>query len=214
MTDENTLSELKRRGLSLLRISSTEWASLQESKNRGIRFSLIFPHDTARNARAQSVILIEPGGRDVGLRIGYVRSIQAVSTLHSRVSIDLVQPITPALLERLLQQITSSTLRAVVTKLRQSGAAVSAISRRLGENLLDLIAGSPENAPALQRIVSELNRPGHFRNARAMQQDAVGLALKAFGLIDEAESLDLPGRDTALGTVRLHEDAVIEHDAR
>lgn len=50
--------------------------------------------------------------------------------------------------------------------------------------------------------------------ARALQENAVTLALKAFGQIDGATSVSLPGRETALGTVRLLEDAVIEHDAR
>lgn len=212
--EERNLTELKRRGLSFLRISRAEWDSLHESRTRGNRFSLTFAHDMARNARVRSIVLIEPDSKDFGLRIGYVRSIQAVSTLQSRVTMDLVRPITPASIEGLLQQITSSTIRAAVTNFRQSDVALRAVSPKLGERLFDLIAASPENAPALQRIVSELERPERFDNARGMQQDAVGLALKTFGLIDEAESLNLPGRDTALGLVRLQEDAVIEHDAR
>jgi len=55
--------------------------------------------------------------------------------------------------------------------------------------------------------------PKRFDNARAMQWDAVKLALKAFG-IDKASTINLPGGDTALGSTRLQEDAVIEHDAR
>lgn len=55
--------------------------------------------------------------------------------------------------------------------------------------------------------------PKRFDNARALQQNAVKLALKAFGVVDGAASLALRG-DTTLGTIRLQEDAVIEHDAR
>ena len=39
------------------------------------------------------------------------------------------------------------------------------------------------------------------------------MALKAFGA-DEADTLALAGTPSALGAVRLQEDAVIEHDAR
>ena len=48
-----------------------------------------------------------------------------------------------------------------------------------------------------------------------MQQDAVRLALKAFGVTDAiATTVELRGEDTALEMVRLREDTVIEHDAR
>src|SRR5215213_2578149 len=103
--DSKHLEEIKSRGLSSLRISAVEWDALQESRNHSNQFSLTFAHDVARNARVQSLILIESGHKDCGLRIGLVRSIHAVSTLHSRVKIDLVRPISPASLEELLRQI-------------------------------------------------------------------------------------------------------------
>ena len=50
-----------------------------------------------------------------------------------------------------------------------------------------------------------------------MQEDAVQIALKAFGLAsgDRALSLELvKGRETAMGRIPIMEDSVIEHDAR
>ena len=67
---------------------------------------------------------------------------------------------------------------------------------------------------SLQRILSRLDVPRRFENARALQQDAFRTALKIFGVGDEADAVFLEGGDTALARVRFREDTVIEHDAR
>jgi len=88
------------------------------------------------------------------------------------------------------------------------------VSPKLSEALIRLIAAAPENGPVLLRILAHLGQPRHYDDARALQQDAVALAIKAFGGSDEASSVTLPGNETAIATVRLLEDAAIEHDAR
>jgi len=109
---------------------------------------------------------------------------------------------------------TEKALQNGVTKFKKSSDNFQRISPKLGDSLLKAIAASPDNDAVLQRIASELERAKHFQDAGALQQDAVSLALKAFGVKDGATTLSLPGGDTSLATVRLMEDAVIEHDAR
>jgi hypothetical protein len=152
--------------------------------------------------------------RETALKVGLVRSIQATATFDSRVVFDLVRPITPDSLEKLLARVTQKSLKSGVTKIAKSSDKCQRISPKLGASLLGMIAASPDNYAVLQRIASELERPKHFHDARALQQDAVHLALKAFGVEDRATTLSLPGEDSSLATVRLIEDAVIEHDAR
>ncbi len=76
-----------------------------------------------------------------------------------------------------------------------------------------MIAAVPENATVLQRIMHQIFTPVRFENNYAMQLDAVHLALKFFGGADGATTIDLPGGETALATIRLLEDDVIEQDA-
>ena len=203
---------LTKRGLALLRLTEEDWEALEGSRQRGTRFSLVFPHDAAHSGKPQCLVLIATAGEFEMLRIGIVRSIQATATFDSRVVFDLVQPITPSSLDELLEMAMEPRLRQSIAKL--DADKFQPISPKLGEQLLRLIVAFPENAPALQRITAELHRPSRFTNARALQQDAVNLALKAFGVTTEAAEIDLPGGDTSLATVRLTEDAVIEHDAR
>lgn len=150
-----------------------------------------------------------------GLKLGLIRSVQAVSTLNSRVVVDLIQPIKPDSLDALLLRVTRSALRSGARLLKDSEARYLRVSEKLGKELIRLIAEEPENAAALRRINASLRRPTSVRDARAMQQDALKTALKAFGVTDAAAaSLELTDAETALGTVRLREDALIEHDAR
>jgi hypothetical protein len=212
--DKQELKELKHRGLALLRFSEAEWENIEETRHRGTRFSLTFPHEVARSGRKQSLALIATGGEVPGLRLGWIRSVQTTTTFDSRVVFDLVRPIRPSSLAELLKPLEKTTLRSSSIGLSVDDQPYRRISPKLGERLIADIAAIPENAPVFQMILAQMNKPGRFENARAMQQDAVNLALKTFGVVDGATSIVLPGGDSALATVRLQEDAVIEHDAR
>jgi hypothetical protein len=231
---EYTPLAVARRGLAILRLG-TEWRVLQETRREGARFSLTFGHEVAHAGSRNSLVLLSVGkytwdkGPDddwfvdiddvadepPSLKIGIIRSVQAVSTLDSRVVFDLVQPIKPESLDALLSLVKRSALRSAASMLRRSEARYERVSEKLGHELIRLITEEPSNAAALGRIEATLRAPTSIRDARAMQQDAIRLALKAFGITHAvAASVELSGQDTALATVRLREDAVIEHDAR
>ncbi|RTL53481.1 MAG: hypothetical protein EKK46_09030 [Rhodocyclaceae bacterium] len=212
--DEKQLKVLARRGLSLLRLSTDEWAELEETRLRGRRFSLIFPHGVARSGRPKTLALLAISGEEPDLRLGLIRSIQSTATLDSRVVFDLIQPIHPGTLKALLAGISATSLRSGAKKLALGTASFQPVSEKLGAQLIELITAAPTNAPVLQRILAEVGRPKHYENARALQEDAVNLALKVFGAANGAMSVALPGAQTAIGTIRLQEDAIIEHDAR
>lgn len=212
--DDKQLKALARRGLSLLRLSEAEWMELEQTRLRGTSFSLIFAHGVARSGRPETLVLIAIDGEASDLRLGLIRSVQATATLDSRVVFDLIRPIHPGSLEALAAGVTARSLRPGAEKLASGSASFQPVSEKLSEHLIALIVAAPANAPVLQRILAEVGRPKHYENARALQADAVSLALKAFGAVDGATSIALSGADTAIGTVRLQEDAVIEHDAR
>lgn len=143
-----------------------------------------------------------------------VTSISATATFDSRVVFDQLTPISPPSFDELLAQIDAAGLKGPRDRLAASEIGFSRVSEKLGQAIVDQLAARPENGPALARVLAHRRRPRRYENARALQGDAVKLAIKAFGGSEEAASVSLPGDDTALGTVRLLEDAVIEHDAR
>ena len=209
--DAADLKELKRKGLALLRLTSDEMSALAETRRRGERFSLNFPHQVARQGQRGGLVLVAMPDL---LRIGVIGSIGATSTFDSRVVFDLLTPVVPETLASLLAGVERHGLRGPRDRLARGAYGFERVSEKLGDALIDRLVGQPKNGPGLARILAHRRRPTRFENARALQHDAVSLAIKAFGGSYEASEIALPGADSAIGTVRLLEDAVIEHDAR
>jgi hypothetical protein len=213
MANQEQLNALGRRGVTLLRVSTQQWRSIRETRLGGTRFSLTFPHEVAREARSKSFVLIAVSGDDAGLYVAFVTSVQATATFDSRVAFDACQAIQPSSFNELLSSIREPALQKGVRNLARSDAPLQAISAKLGVRIIRGVADIPENNVALDRIIARLDQPSRFDNARALQQDALNLALRAFGINEAASEVFLDG-DTALGRVRLQEDTVIAHDAR
>jgi hypothetical protein len=232
---EYTPPPVTNRGLAILRLGIRQWKKLRGTRRGGYRFSLTFSHEVARAAPRHSLVLLSiadyPWDEDEdddwysdfdevpdeppGLKIGLIRSVQAISTLDSRVVFDLIQPIKPDSVEDLLSRVMRGALRSGASRLRRSEARYESVTEKLRYELVRLIALEPGNAAALRRINASVRGPTSVRDARALQHDALRLALKAFGVTDAAAAtIQLTGKDTALDTVRLREDAVIEHDAK
>lgn len=210
----DAVQALSKRPVSLLRVSPDDWTAIADTRRQGVRFSLNFPHETARAGQRGGLVLVATAGLEPQLRIGLITSIGATATFDSRVVFDLVSPVTPHTLGDLLEAVTASALRTPRGRLAGGSAQFERISQKLGEALISTVASFPENAPPLTRILAHLRQPSRYDSARGLQQDAVALALKAFGGADGASSIALPGDDTAIATVRVLEDAAIEHDAR
>jgi len=210
----NDVKNLSQKPVSLLRISPDEWSAIADTRRQGARFSLNFPHGTARAGQRGGLVLIATTDPDPALRLGLIASIAATSTFDSRVVFDLVSLAAPGSLARLLQAVTAPGLRTPRNRLASGTAQFERVSPKLGTALIVAMAQDPENIPPLTRILAHLRRPSRYNNARSLQQDAVALAIKAFGGTDGASSIALPGDDTAIATVRVLEDAAIEHDAR
>lgn len=211
MLEEREMRRLQAAGLVLVRLDRETWEALEDTRRRGARFTLTFRHAVARPAKARTLALIAVGRSQ--LRIGVIRSRQAVSSLDSRVAFDLVDLIEPRSLTRLLRSVETPTLRQAAGRLRSASAPIAAVSNQLGQAMIAAIAEEAGNFPALRRILAWLGARGRVENAVVMQHDAVKLAINAFG--GEGEAYDLAIRaPTALASVRVLEDAAIEHDAR
>ena len=221
------LAALKRRGLSVLQLGAAKWHELRETRGSGTKFTSIFPHGVARAGRPKAPVLMVIEGGMVGgdfeptdevepqLKLAWIELIQAVATLDSRVSFDHVMPVTPATLDALIGDNVPSRFKASAQNLLRSRGAFEKVGSRFGEWLFDRIAAREENDRVFRRMMALVARPHQFRDGVALEQDALALALKAFGApTAAATTLALSQRSTALASARLQEDVVIEHDAR
>ena len=211
--DARDLRDLTDRGVAVLRLRESAWEAIQTSRRHGSRFSLNFPHDQARHGERDGLVLVQLP-QPSAMRLGVITSISPTATLDSRVVFDLLSEVAPASFDTLVAGVDAPSLRASVNQLHQDGGVFARVSLKLGEALVLRLADDSDNGPALSRILTYLRRPKRIDDARAMQRDALALALKMFGAEAEASAVALPGAETALGIVSLREDAVIEHDAR
>lgn len=213
MASQEQLNALARGRVTLLRLPTTQWRSIRDTRFGGTRFSLTFPHDVANEAHSKSLVLISVSGDETSLQIGFATSVQATATFNSRVVFDECRTVQPGSLDELLSSIREPGLQRGIRNLTNSDTPLQAISAKLRARIVRAVANIAENHVALDRIIARLDQPRRFNNARALQQDALNLALRAFGFNEGASKVFLDG-DTALGRARLLEDAVIAHDAR
>lgn len=220
--DPETLNILVRRGLALLRFGDPR--VLEDKRHRQTRFSLTFDHHSAHAGRAGSLVLIqfriddaaeaERAGREAEhLAIGVVKSVAPVSTFVSRVVFDDVRRVAPETLQELLDSIRQPNMVHHAGRLAQSEKDYETISETLGKVIVQALSRHSENRLALRYLAGRLDRPQRFVDARSLQVDAIRLAMRAFGASD-ATRIQIDAGDSMLSTVRLHEDTVIEHDAR
>lgn len=148
------------------------------------------------------------------LHLGLVRSIQKVASVQARVNFDLVHRVEPYSLSALFGEIKERKLSRYLRDLEADVPPIRAASPTVARRILAEIATYSSNEQVLRRLHAYGNKPTMFKDARALQHDALSLALRAFGGSGDASALFYGDNDTALSAVRLLEDAVIEHDAR
>src|SRR5271166_5301867 len=163
-------------------------------QQKNAKFTSIFPHGAARAGKARAPVLMVIEGGMVGgdvfeptdevepqLKLAWIKSIQAVATLESRVSFDHVLPVAPATLDALIGDNVPSRFKASAESLLRSRGAFEEVSPRFGDWLFDRIAAREENDRAFSRLTALVAPPRQFRNGVALEHDALALALKAFG---------------------------------
>ncbi len=231
----NTITNLVgRKPLVIYRFSQEEWGAL-EYANRIQQFTIARIHSLTEKVRDLSVgILIGkmPIG-DTEAYIGLVKSCTAVTTLDSRIKFSAVRKVHPPTEEGILSLVTESSLKAILRSRLESQEPVIPLSPKLSVHLIKALAAIDANQKAMQAVIEQIESPKTYSGNSALQQDAVDLSLKAFGLPASASALLVSSadhRETALNrvetsysrdseywrnkVVKVHEDSVIEHDAR
>jgi hypothetical protein len=225
------LQSLKRlveeKPLVILRFNQAEWHNLYDSRRGVHEFTVARPHGLLEGVRTPAPCLIV--GTDVhdeflgdkvlakSLHFGLISSRSAITTLESRIKIRRCVRIKPDSEGGLRKLVTTKPHAKNLADRLRSETSVVQLSPKLGSRVIERLASIKENHGAMRAVAESLSSPKLYRNAAALQEDAVHTALRAFGLApdDQAASLELvEGRESALGRVNIMEDSVVEHDAR
>ena len=209
---------VQQKPLVVFQFDGLDWSRLKESQLGANRFTFARPHELFENVRFPTPCLIlgkEADGTEV--YFGLASSRSAVTTLESRIKVNRALRIRPSSKSDILQLIIDTSHYHNLRRRLNSHESVIALSPKLSVHLVKKLATIESNHGPMRAVVSSLSAPKYYRGMEAMQEDAVQMALRAFGLSldDHAISLELArGKDTALERVNIMEDSVVEHDAR
>ena len=223
-----------RKPLVIYRFSQEEWGALDYA-NRIRQFTVARAHSLTEKVRAPSVGLLigKVPIRETEVYIGLVKSCAAATTLQSRIKFAAVHKVHPPTEEDMLNLVTESALKAILRSRLESQKPVIPLSPKLSVHLVTKLAGIDANQKAMRAVIEQLDSPRTYSGNSALQQDAIDLSLKTFGLPVSAPALSVTStndRETALNRVetrynresehkrdeivKVQEDSVIEHDAR
>jgi hypothetical protein len=209
---------VERSPVVILRFGNDEWQRLRGSRTGLSEFTVARSHSLFDGVRVPTPCLMVGKDEDgKHLYFGLISSRSAVTTLETRIKVRRgvkIQPHSEAGLIRLVSEPRHA--HTLAAKLRSRDLVVS-LSPKLSQSLVEGLAKIERNQGGMRAVAESLTAPKYFRDAPALQEDAVRTALRAFGLAagDRAITLDLvEGRDTALARIPILEDAVVEHDAR
>lgn len=216
------LSELAKHSekhpISVIRFGIDEWTALESSRRGLSEFTFARSHGAVDKVKKNTVCILS-GYNDSGqvIRIGLVQSKSAVTTLDTRIKISRVNKLSVKSEAKLQEIITTQPFSGNLSRRLKKMDSVIGLSKKLSSHLLTELSRHPENLAPLQRIFAALNKPKLYKSKMALQLDAVRTAMKAFGLgsDDFASSFELlSDKQTALASVKILEDSIIEHDAR
>lgn len=206
------------RPLVIIRFSEHEWERLCASRRGTIEFTIARSYDAFENVRVPTICILA-GQKNTGnreLHFGLLKTKNANTTLEYRLKIKDAAPLNvstePALLRLVKDRALKTNFR---TRLNNNGKVV-ALSPALSGNLIKNLASDTGNHATMRGVAAAIEAPTTYSGNRSLQHDAVGLALKAFGLSqgEPAIAVEAEDDDTVLARIRIHEDAAIEHDAR
>ena len=210
--------------LAIFRFSNDEWRRLKNSRLGISKFTGARSHSVLNGFSVPTVGLLlgKESGGEPETYIGLVKFRRAVSTLESRVRVDSALPLSLSPEHDLLRLVTKRGLKTKFRSSQQSKDSVISVEPALSVHLIERLAANEDNHWTMRRMVAALDSPKTFSSNRALQQDAVDLALKAFGLSPSeiAVSVELPIdiRETVISGVEtadyipIFEDDVIDYD--
>jgi hypothetical protein len=224
-TEEPWLEELcqhvEAKPCVVLRLDEDDSSQLAASRGGFNEFTLARNHDLLSFIHPPTVcIIFSSKGARLGhrhdephARLGIISSRSPITTLDTRIKVKRAVQTAPSTEPELVSLLGASAQAEQLRKRLESTASVVALAPKLSRSVIEAIATVPENHSALRTLAESLHSPRRFTNLAAVQEDAVQMALKAFGLGsgDRAERVELvEGQSTALARVSLTDDAFDE----
>lgn len=183
------ISYVKKKGCVILHFDSelVERASL--SKHGFNEFTKTYPHDLMKNISPPQVCLIvyqSVESCETQLNIGVLSSNAAISTFESRVKYKNGKGLFSSLKE-LLERSNDTALSETLSMRQQ----IIYVKPNISVELIKLLNSFTNNHYALRYISESLNTPRTYSNNAALQEDAIQMVLRTFGISSNEFASDI-----------------------
>jgi hypothetical protein len=210
----------------IVRLERAEWEHLSKSSRGLTEFTMARSHSFFERVRIPTLCFIF--GETESFRdrqrlrtehclIGRLSSRARISSLETRVKIARALPIWPPTEEDFVDLLGDSIHgRNLRERLSHEGTIIP-LSPELSRTLIGGLSAVTENLASLKTVAAGLRTPKTFSSSLALQHDAIHCALRVFGIEpnEGASQLDLSEtEESAISSVPVREDTVIQHDAR
>lgn len=226
--EDTWIRELKahvaQRPIVILNLEERELHGLKETRDGMRQFSLTRAHDDARGISTPCICLFfaeksRPFGGKSDPPAAYVALFKAkgaTTTFDSRLTIRRVVEIHPSTPAGLVKLFKGGKFEQDIKKRLNKHAALVPLGPKESTKLIEELLAIEHNRGSLRTLAGGLTMPGS-ESVERLQLDALRLALRAFGLSEDAPAATMNlarGSKTGLTRLNVHEDGVIEHDAR
>ena len=210
---------VQKKPLILIRFDKEFSEYLQDSPQRFEHLTIVKPHYTFQDIKLPTLCLLEIQGDDA-TKCYLATAIRkmAVSTFDSRLTIKKLRAIQPDSLRNIESLLSDSRMKLLLDERMPDEGDITNLSPRLSAHLVEILAANSENQSALDTAFSLLPQLRHVANETWAQEDAIQLAISAFGIRGQAIPVQVAlkrGALSGLGLLgaHLYEDNVVHSDA-
>ena len=208
---------LKNTPLVILKFS-TEWKTLQQSRNGLTEFTIAKPHIQTEKIRSPCFCLLQGTSNVDSIYLGLITSTGAVTTLETRLKIRKAKVLYPNANKGFMTLLVDDKFKNDFIKRTTKANSVVKLSPSLSIYLIERLLTIQPNISTINRLWDFINRPKAFTGPLALQDDAIKIALRLFGLSINDDPIEVEIKTDNQSAISYYtpllEDAIIEHDAR
>jgi hypothetical protein len=210
---------VQKKPLILIRFDAKLSESLRNSRQGFEHLTIVKPHSILQAINLPTLCLLEiQEGDATKCYLATATRKRAVSTFDSRLTIKKLRALRPDSLQAMEALISDSRMKRLLGERLPGEGAVTHLSPKLSAHLVEILAGNSENQLTLETALSLLPGLRQVTNRSWEQEDAIQLAMAAFGIRSNAlpEQVTLKrGASSGLGLIGayLYEDNVVHSDA-
>jgi hypothetical protein len=179
---------VEQKPLIIIRFDRDEWEGLYNSRRGVHEFTIARSHSLFDDVKTPAPCLIvgtelaeffpKSAQQRSHLHFGLLGSQSGVTTLESRIKVRRCLQIRPNSEIGLLQLVSAKPHRKNLADRLGSKQSIIRLSPKLASHVIERLASMEENHGAMRAVAESLSSPKQFRNAVALQEDAVRMRSK------------------------------------